>query len=581
MGGSGEGAVSAANILKPALARGELRCVGATTLDEYRQYIEKDAALARRFQSVLVDEPNLEDTISILRGLKEKYEIHHGVTIRDEALVAAATLSDRYLTERKMPDKAIDLIDESASRLRLQQESKPEPIWKLERQIVTKRVELEALKKESDANSVARRETIENDVEDMEAKLQELTREWQEERTQLDQVKSAKERLEEARNEFVRAQREGNLGRASELQYSTIPELEALVKKAESDEAEAAKAQQTQSGSKMLEDAVTKDLIAEVIASATGIPMQSLVDGERQKLLKLEESLQARIVGQDEAVHAVSDCIRQSRAGLHGHDRPQGVFLFLGPTGTGKTELTKALAQNLFDDEAAICRIDMSEYMEKHSVSRLIGAPPGYVGYEEGGTLTEAIRRKPYQIVLLDEFEKAHRDVGNILLQVFDEGRLTDSHGRTVDFRNSIIILTSNLGSDILSNSSTSEEPKVRDAVMERVKTFFSPELLNRIDEVSIFNRLRREDMDRIVSIQIKEIEQRLMDDRKITLEVSDDAVDWIAHESYDPVYGARPLRRLLQRKLLSPLAKGLLQGDILDESTVKVRVENDQLVLA
>uniref|UniRef100_A0A7S2RLK6 Uncharacterized protein n=1 Tax=Mucochytrium quahogii TaxID=96639 RepID=A0A7S2RLK6_9STRA len=570
--GGGDGSVSAANILKPALARGELRCVGATTLDEYRQYIEKDAALARRFQSVLVEEPSVEDTISILRGIKEKYEIHHGVTIRDDALVAAATLSDRYLTDRKMPDKAIDLIDEASSRLRLQQESKPEPIWKLEREIITKRIELEALKKETDANSVDRRSKIEKDVEKMEEELSKLNDEWQEERRELEKVKSAKERLEEAKLDLARAQKAGDLQKASELTYSTIPELEALVELGDAELEEASKEGKT---SQLLEDAVTRDLIAQVVGHATGIPMDNLLHGEREKILDMENELKKRIIGQNEAVASVSDCIRQSRAGLHGHDRPQGVFLFLGPTGTGKTELTKALAGLLFDDEKnSITRIDMSEYQEKHSVSRLVGAPPGYVGYEEGGILTEAVRRKPYQIVLLDEFEKAHKDVGNILLQVFDEGRLTDSHGRTVDFKNTVIIMTSNLGSDILTQKSAIDDDSVREQVMDRVRGFFSPELLNRIDEVSIFNRLRRDDMDHIVLIQVKNLQERLMEDRKITLELTDAAIDWLAEEAYDPLYGARPLRRTIQRKLLSPLATEILKGNILDNSTVQVDVD-------
>jgi len=573
--GGGDGSFSAANILKPALARGELQCIGATTLDEYRQYIEKDAALARRFQPVLIEEPSVEDTISILRGLKEKYEAHHGLTIRDEALVAAATLADRYLTERKMPDKAIDLLDEAASRLRMQQESKPEPIWKLERDIVTKRIELEALKKETDANSMDRRKKIEAEVSTMEAELRSLTETWQEQKKKLSDVKTVKKQLEDARMELVRAQREGNLARAGELRYSIIPELESR----ESTEEEI-KPDRT---SNMLQDAVTRELVAEVVANATGIPVTQLMHGEREKLLQLDTLLKARVIGQDEALEAVADCIRQSRAGLHGHDRPQGVFLFLGPTGVGKTESVKALASALFDDESAICRIDMSEYMEKHSVSRLIGAPPGYVGYEEGGTLTEAIRRKPYQIILLDEFEKAHRDVSNILLQLFDEGRLTDSHGRTVDFRNTIVVLTSNLGSDILSTqSSSAQEDDVKEMVMERVKAFFSPELLNRIDEISIFNRLRREDMNSIVEIHVNKIKERLLTDRDIKLNFTDDALNWLAEVSYDPVYGARPLRRVLQRKVLSPLANMILKGDVLDGDFIDIKPNeaNDELVI-
>jgi ATP-dependent Clp protease ATP-binding subunit ClpB len=565
--GGGDGSVSAANILKPALARGELRCMGATTLDEYRQYVEKDAALARRFQSVLVDEPTTADTITILRGLKEKYEIHHGVTIRDDALVAAATLSERYLTSRKMPDKAIDLIDEAASRLRLQQESKPEPIWALERKIVTKRIELEALKKETDSGSVQRRNAIQADVDEMEKELADLTKEWNEDKKRIGELKTTKEQLEKARVELEQERRKGNLEEAGKLQFEIIPALEEKLSEEEEENAE------PHTG--LLQDAVTRELIGEVVSTSTGIPIESLMHGDREKLLHLGESLKKSVVGQDEAVDAIADSIRQSRVGLNGHERPQGVFLFLGPSGVGKTHLTKKLAQVLFDDETAICRVDMSEYMEKHSVSRLIGAPPGYVGYEEGGTLTEAVRRKPYQIILLDEMEKAHRDVSNILLQVFDEGRLTDSQGRTVDFKNTIIIMTSNLGSDLMAeHTAAAQNEQVQEMVMERVRGFFAPELLNRIDEISVFNRLSRENMDNIVEIELDRVKERLKDERNITMDVTPQAVEWLAETSYDPMYGARPLRRMMQRQVLSPLAIKILAGEIADNAHVQVGVD-------
>ena len=582
--GGGDGSMSAANVIKPGLARGALRCIGATTLDEYREYIEKDAALARRFQSVLVEEPSVQDTITILRGLKERYEVHHGVTIKDDALVAAATLSDRYLTGRKQPDKSIDLIDEAASKLRMQQESKPEPIWRLERNIVTKRIELEALKKESDTASAERRDKIQQDVDRWEVELAELNASWTQERQRLDTLKNAKQRLEDARAELERTQRKGgDLARASELRFGIIPELEKVLAGQAETEAKGKGGEQAGAPKMQVADAVTRELVTTVVAASTGIPVENLLSGERDKLRNLDKLLKAKVIGQDEAIDAVADCIRQSRTGLHGHERPQGVFLFLGGTGTGKTETTKKLAEALFDDENAICRIDMSEYMEKHSVSRLIGAPPGYVGYEQGGALTEAVRRKPYQIILLDEFEKAHKDVTNILLQVFDEGRLTDSHGRTVSFKNTIIILTSNLGSDVLAARDAGAGAVTeaqRERVMERVRAFFSPELLNRIDDISIFNKLRRQDMDKIVEIQLAKIKARLLEDRKITLDVDAKAVDWLAETAYDPTYGARPLRRVIQRKLLGPLANMMLEGTIKDDSTVHVTVANGQLVI-
>lgn len=561
-GGGGEG-FDAGNMLKPALARGDLHCVGATTLDEYRRHIEKDAALARRFQPVYVGEPSVEDTISILRGLKGRYEVHHGVRIQDSAVVTAAVLANRYLTERKMPDKAIDLIDEAASRLRLQQESKPEPIWRLERKIITKKIELEALRKETDAASIKRRDKISDEIEELEKEEKELTAEWSKEKDDLEKSKSAKQRLEEARQELVNAQRSGQFSRAGELQHSVIPALEQEANESESMEI-------TEKEGQLLRDSVTSDDIAFVVAHTTGIPVASLLSGERERLLVMEHALQERVVGQDETVERVADLVRQSRAGLLSPNRPSGVFLFLGPTGVGKTELTKALCEFLFKDEKAMTRIDMSEYMEKHSVSKLIGAPPGYVGYEEGGKLTEAVRRRPYQVVLFDEFEKAHRDVGNLLLQMFDEGRLTDSQGRVVDFKNTIIIMTSNLGSDVMANEDFPED-QVSEAVMGRVRNHFTPELLNRIDEICMFNRLQREDMGRIVDIQLNGITKQLADDREIDLEVTSDTREWLAEISYSPQYGARPLRRNVQHEILRPLAKHILQGDVKDKQVVTI----------
>ncbi|DAZ93613.1 TPA: hypothetical protein N0F65_003663 [Lagenidium giganteum] len=565
--GGGEGSVDAANMLKPALARGSLHCMGATTLDEYRQYIEKDAALARRFQSVVVPEPSVEDTITILRGLKEKYEVHHGVRIADSALVAAATLANRYLTERKMPDKAIDLMDEAASRLRLQQESKPEPIDKLDREIILRRIEIEALRKESDAASKKRMAVLEKDVEAASKELKVLMDEWNAEKGKLETMKENKRKLEEARRELMTAQNHGNFARAGELLHSIIPRLESSIAE---DEREANAVEEKKKS--VLGDAVTADHVAEVVAQATGIPASTLMAGEKQRLLKMEEYVGQRVIGQQEAVEAVSNCVRLARAGLHAHNRPLGVFMFLGPTGVGKTELTKALSEFLFQAPQALTRIDMSEYMEKFSVSRLVGAPPGYVGYEEGGTLTEAVRRRPYQVVLFDEFEKAHRDVSNILLQVLDEGRLTDSQGRLVDFRNTVIILTSNLGSDILATLPEGESSStVEGDVLSVVRSHYAPEFLNRIDEIVLFNRLNRKDIRSIVDLQLKQVEE-LLEEKEMEMQVDDDAKDWLAAQGYSPLYGARPLKRLIQHELLNPMAVRMLEGSLAEGHKIHVR---------
>ncbi|CAK4547259.1 unnamed protein product [Aphanomyces euteiches] len=589
--GGGDGSMDAANMLKPALARGSLHCMGATTLDEYRKYIEKDAALARRFQSVLVTEPNVEATITILRGLKEKYEVHHGVRIADSALVQAATLAHRYISDRKMPDKAIDLVDEAASRLRLEQESKPEPIEQLERKIIMRKIEMEALRKEDDAASVKQRHIVQADLQAMEKELKALTDEWNEEKNRLQGLKTVKKRLEEARRELEAAQRNGNYARAGELMHSVIPQLE---REAESDAAEAQddeSEEKPRSNSKLLlGDAVTADHIAAVVARATGIPVANLVSGEKKRLLSMEPLLESRVVGQLPAVTAVSNCIRMARAGLHAHNRPLGVFLFLGPTGVGKTELTKALAEFLFQDPAALTRIDMSEYMEKHTVSRLIGAPPGYIGYEEGGTLTEAIRRRPYQVVLFDEFEKAHRDVSNLLLQVFDEGRLTDSQGRLIDFRNTVIICTSNLGSEVLATlPEGTPSIEAEDDVMQIVRRHYAPEFLNRIDEMVLFNRLGRGQIRSIVDLQLKDI-QALLDEKELSktlilipqdspfctaLETTDAAKEWLADVGYSPMYGAHPLKRLIHKQLLTPLSKQLLLGTYKPGDTIRVDQPN------
>jgi ATP-dependent Clp protease ATP-binding subunit ClpB len=567
--GKAEGSMDASNMLKPALARGELHCVGATTLDEYRKNIEKDAALARRFQPVFVNEPSVEDTISILRGIKEKYELHHGVRITDAAIVAAATLSNRYITDRFLPDKAIDLMDEAASRLRMEVDSKPEAIDELDRRIVQLKIEREALKKENDSASRDRLERLVKELEEIEQRSAELTAQWRAEKDKLAGAAKLKEQLEQARADLEIAQRRGDWSRAGELTYGIVPDLERKLKEVE--EAE---------GGRMLEEAVTAEHIAGVVSRWTGIPVDKMLSSERVKLLRMEDSLKRRVVGQDEAVTAVSNAIRRARAGLQDPNRPMGSFLFLGPTGVGKTELTRALAEFLFDDESAMVRIDMSEYMEKHSVSRLIGAPPGYVGYDEGGSLTEAVRRRPYQVILFDEVEKAHPDVFNVLLQVLDDGRLTDGQGRTVDFRNTLIVLTSNLGSEALARLPERADVSVaREAVMEAVRAAFRPEFLNRLDEILLFRRLSREDMKGIVAIQIDRL-KKLLADRKITLDLDASAMAWLGNAGYDPVYGARPLRRVIQRELQNPLAELILEGRIPDGSMVHVTAGEKGLVI-
>ncbi len=569
--GASEGAMDASNLLKPALARGELHCVGATTLDEYRKNVEKDAALARRFQPVFISEPTVEDTVSILRGLKEKYELHHGVRITDNAIVAAATLSNRYITDRFLPDKAIDLMDEAASRLRMQVDSKPEELDELDRRIIQLKIEREALKKEDDAASRDRLKGLEKELADLEEQSDALTRRWHEEKEKLSSTQTLKEELDAARVELQQAQRSGDLSRAGELSYGLIPELEKKLAETEQEE---------RSDGGMVEEAVTADHIAHIVSRWTGIPVDKMLEGEKDKLLRMEEALAKRVIGQEEAVASVSTAVRRARAGLQDPNRPIGSFMFLGPTGVGKTELTKALAAFLFDDEQAMARIDMSEYMEKHSVARLIGAPPGYVGYEEGGALTEAVRRRPYQIVLFDEIEKAHPDVFNVLLQVLDDGRLTDGQGRTVDFRNTLIIMTSNIGAEILVNQPEGEDTNaVRDQVMALVRANFRPEFLNRLDEIILFHRLKREQMTAIVDIQIERL-QRLLGDRKITLDLDKAAREWLAEKGYDPAYGARPLKRVIQKNLQDPLAELVLAGTIKDGDTVKVGAENSALVI-
>ena len=567
--GKSEGAMDAANLIKPALARGELHCVGATTLDEYRKYVEKDAALARRFQPVLVQEPTVEDTVSILRGIKSKYELHHGVRISDSALVSAATLSHRYITDRFLPDKAIDLMDEAASRLRMEVDSKPEELDALDRQILQMQIEVEALKLEDDAASIDRLETLEKELAEMQEQSAEFTAKWQSERDKMSKAQGFKEQLDRARAELDIAKREGNLGRAGELSYGVIPQLEKDLASAEGAETDA-----------VVAEAVRPEQIAQVVERWTGIPTTKMLEGEREKLLRMEDGLHKRVIGQNSAVKAVSNAVRRARAGLNDENRPLGSFLFLGPTGVGKTELTKAVAEFLFDDDSAMVRIDMSEFMEKHAVARLIGAPPGYVGYDEGGVLTEAVRRRPYQVVLFDEVEKAHPDVFNVLLQVLDDGVLTDGQGRTVDFKQTLIILTSNLGSQALSQlPEGADSAQARRDVNDAVRAHFRPEFLNRLDETVIFDRLAREDMSGIVDIQLARLDKRLAG-RKIALELEDGAKAWLAEEGYDPVFGARPLKRVIQRALQDPLAEMLLAGDVMDGDSIAVSAGSEGLII-
>jgi len=566
--GKSEGAMDAANLIKPALARGELHCIGATTLDEYRKYVEKDAALARRFQPLQVEEPSVTDTISILRGIKEKYELHHGVRIADAALVAAATLSNRYITDRFLPDKAIDLVDEAASRLRMQVDSKPEELDAFDRDILQKQIEVEALKLEDDAGSKTRLAALEKSLADLQERSSELNAQWQAERDKLASAREIKEQLDRARADLDIAKREGNLGKAGELSYGVIPGLEKSLAEAEA------------SDGHMVEEAVRPDQIAGVVERWTGIPTSRMLEGERDKLLRMEDDLHARVIGQSAAVKAVSNAVRRARAGLNDESRPLGSFLFLGPTGVGKTELTKAVADFLFDDDSAMVRIDMSEFMEKHSVSRLIGAPPGYVGYDEGGVLTEAVRRRPYQVVLFDEVEKAHPDVFNILLQVLDDGVLTDSQGRTVDFKQTLIVLTSNLGAQVLSELPDGmDSSEVRRDVMDAVRGHFRPEFLNRLDETIIFDRLNRQDMDGIVDIQLARLQSRLAP-RQICLELDAFAKTWLADEGFDPVFGARPLKRVMQSALQNQLAEMLLAGEVVDGDIVPVTAGSEGLLV-
>ncbi|MDQ0464250.1 ATP-dependent Clp protease ATP-binding subunit ClpB [Caulobacter ginsengisoli] len=569
--GKSEGAMDASNLLKPALARGELHCVGATTLDEYRKHVEKDAALARRFQPVMVSEPTVEDTISILRGLKEKYELHHGVRISDGAIVAAATLSNRYIADRFLPDKAIDLMDEAGSRVRMAVDSKPEELDEIDRRLVMLKIEREALKKETDPASKARLEKLEDELVDLEAQSEDMTAHWRAEKEKVGQGAQLREALERLRAELVASQRRGDLQRASEIAYGEIPQLEKRL--AEED----TKGDAATTASPEVVDA---EQIAAVVSRWTGVPVERMLEGERGKLLNMEDALRGRVVGQEEALLAVSDAVRRARAGLKDPGKPIGSFLFLGPTGVGKTELTKALAEFLFDDEAAITRLDMSEYMEKHSVSRMIGAPPGYVGYDEGGALTEAIRRRPYQVILFDEIEKAHPDVFNVLLQVLDDGRLTDGQGRTVDFRNTLIIMTSNMGSEFLAAQGEDDDVEsVRPMVMNVVRQHFRPEFLNRIDEIILFKRLGRGEMGDIVKIQLQRVE-RLLADRRMSIALDAAAEHWLAERGYDPVYGARPLKRVIQKELMDPIARKLLAGEMADGAVIEVTADQDGLVI-
>ncbi len=567
--GASEGSMDASNLLKPALARGELHCVGATTLDEYRKHVEKDAALARRFQPVLVEEPTVEDTISILRGIKEKYELHHGIRISDSALVAAATLSERYITDRFLPDKAIDLMDEAASRLRMEADSKPEELDAIDRELLQKQIEAEALKKETDTASKDRLAKLEKDLANLQEQSSQMTAQWQGERDKLASARDIKEELDQARMDFETARRAGDLTKMGELQYGIIPELEKKLKVAEEHGDEV-----------MVEEAVRPEHIASVVERWTGIPVDRMLEGEREKLLRMEDVIGSRVIGQYDAIHAVSNAVRRARAGLNDPKRPLGSFMFLGPTGVGKTELTKALAEFLFDDDQAMVRVDMSEFMEKHSVARLIGAPPGYVGYDEGGVLTEAVRRRPYQVILFDEVEKAHPDVFNVLLQVLDDGQLTDGQGRTVDFKQTLIILTSNLGAQVLSQlPDGADTDEAKGQVMEAVKAHFRPEFLNRLDEIVLFDRLSRKNMDGIVDIQLGILAKRLTG-RKIGLSVDEKAKTWLADQGYDPVYGARPLKRVIQKALQDQMAELLLSGEVLDGSEVDVTADDNGLVI-
>ena len=568
--GKSEGALDAANLIKPALARGELHCIGATTLDEYRKYVEKDAALARRFQPVLISEPTVDDTVSILRGIKEKYELHHGVRITDGALVSAATLSNRYITDRFLPDKAIDLVDEAASRLRMQVDSKPEELDALDREILQKQIEAEALRIEKDKAAQDRLAALEKDLSELQEKSATMTAQWQAERDKLAGARDLKEQLDRARADLELAKRDANLARAGELSYGVIPQLEKALAEAEMADCQGM----------MVEEAVDPEQIAHVVERWTGIPVAKMLEGEREKLLRMEDALQKRVIGQSTAVRAVANAARRARAGLNDENRPLGSFLFLGPTGVGKTELTKAVANFLFDDDGAMVRIDMSEFMEKHAVARLIGAPPGYVGYDEGGVLTEAVRRRPYQVVLFDEVEKAHPDVFNVLLQVLDDGVLTDGQGRTVDFKQTLIILTSNLGSQALSElAQSADSATAKRDVMDAVRSHFRPEFLNRLDETIIFDRLSRDDMSGIVSVQLQLLYNRLSI-RTITLSLSDAACKWLADEGYDPVFGARPLKRVIQRTLQDPLAEMILAGDIAEGDTLAVDASTEGLII-
>ena len=567
--GKGDGAMDASNLLKPALARGELHCVGATTLDEYRKHVEKDAALARRFQPVFVSEPTVEDTISILRGLKEKYEVHHGVRISDSAIVAAATLSNRYIADRFLPDKAIDLMDEAASRVRMAVDSKPEALDEIDRRLVQLKIEREALRRETDQASKQRLEKLEDEVEDLQAQSEDMTAQWKAEKSKVGAAAASREALDRLRGELEQAQRRGDLARASEILYGQIPIVER-----ELAEAEGAEKPQDQ----LAPEVVDAEQIAQVVSRWTGVQVERMLEGERDKLLRMEDVLRGRVVGQEEALVAVSDSVRRARAGLQDPNRPIGSFLFLGPTGVGKTELTKALAEFLFDDEAAVTRLDMSEYMEKHSTSRMIGAPPGYVGYDEGGALTEAVRRRPYQVVLFDEVEKAHPDVFNVLLQVLDDGRLTDGQGRTVDFRNTLIVMTSNLGSEALANlPDDADVETARPLVMDSVRRHFRPEFLNRIDEIILFQRLGRAQMDSIVSIQLQRVE-KMLGDRHMAISLDPGALHWLGEKGYDPVYGARPLKRVIQKELIDPIARKLLSGDLADGSVIDVHAGDGRL---